>query len=318
MQAMGIATDNRRKDRPLGLSLLCCLLLTAYCLLLTAPLPAQELKLDVKEHVLKNGLKVLTLERHKSPTVSLRIVYKVGSVNERPGITGVSHLFEHMMFKGTKLFGTKDWDVEEPLLKREDELVAATEGERHKGASADQGKIKALETELEEVRKKLKDVTVKDELWSIYMSHGGTGLNASTGEDATFYYCDLPTNKLELWGLIESDRMKNMVLREFYSEKDVVMEERRLRTETSPFGLLLEQLRAATFTAHPYSWPVIGWMSDINALTKEGTKEYFTRYYAPNNAVLIAVGDFQTQEFIKLVEKYFSDIPSQPPIPTVE
>ena len=301
----------------LGRLLTCTLL---FCLLLVPPLPllAQELKLDVKEHVLKNGLKVLTLERHKSPTVSLRIVYKVGSVNERPGITGVSHLFEHMMFKGTKLFGTKDWGIEEPLLKREDELVAAIEGERHKGASADQGKIKALETELEEVRKKLKDVTVKDELWSIYMSHGGSGLNASTGEDATFYYCDLPANKLELWGLIESDRMKNMVLREFYSEKDVVMEERRLRTETSPFGLLLEQLRAATFTAHPYSWPVIGWRSDINALTKEGTKEYFTRYYAPNNAVLIAVGDFQTQEFIKLVEKYFSDIPSQPPIPEVE
>ncbi len=297
---------------------LCCLLLTAYCLLPTAPLFAQELKLDVKEHVLKNGLKVLMLERHKSPTISLRIVYKVGSVNERPGITGVSHLFEHMMFKGTKLFGTKDWSVEEPLLKREDELVAAIEEEKGKGELADQGRLKGLETELEEVRKKLKDVAVKDELWSIYLSHGASGLNAATGEDATFYYCDLPANKLELWALLESDRMKNMVLREFYSEKDVVMEERRLRTETSPFGLLFEQLKAATFTAHPYGWPVIGWMSDIKGLTKEETKEYFTRYYAPNNAVIIAVGDFQTQEFIKLVEKYFADIPSQPPIPEVE
>jgi predicted Zn-dependent peptidase len=329
MKAMGNETgDRRRRDRPSGLSisdrakalsLLCCLLLTAYCLLLTAPpLLAQELKLDVQEHILRNGLKVLTLERHKSPTVSLRIVYKVGSVNERPGITGVSHFFEHMMFKGTKLFGTKDWSIEEPLLKREDELVAAIGEEKGKGEAANPERLKALEGELAEVRKNLRDVTVKDELWSIYLAHGASGLNASTGEDATFYYCDLPANKLELWALIESDRMKNMVLREFYSEKDVVMEERRLRTETSPFGLLFEQLKAAAFTAHPYGWPVIGWMSDIDGLTKKETIEYFTRYYAPNNAVIIAVGDFRTQEFIKLVKKYFEDIPPQPPIPEVK
>ncbi len=279
---------------------------------------APELKLDVEEHVLKNGLKILTLERHKSPTVSLRTVYKVGSVNERPGITGVSHLFEHMMFKGTTLFGTKDWNIEKPLLMKEDDLVIAIEEERHKGKAADTEKLKTFESQLEEVRKQLKDAVVKDELWSIYMSHGATGVNASTGEDATFYYCNLPSNKLELWALIESDRMRNMVLREFYSERDVVMEERRLRTDNSPFGLLFEQLKATAFTAHPYGWPVIGWMSDIKGLTKEETKEYFTRYYAANNAVIVAVGDFKTEEFVKLVEKYFSDIPSQPPIPEVE
>ncbi|HHT9120602.1 MAG TPA: M16 family metallopeptidase [Candidatus Hypogeohydataceae bacterium YC41] len=298
-------------------TLLCTLF---FFLILAQPglISSQELRLDVEEHVLRNGLKILTLERHKSPTVSLRIVYKVGSVDERPGITGVSHLFEHMMFKGTKLFGTKDWSIEEPLLKREEELVVALDKERGKGEAADQGKIKAVEAELEEVRKKLKDEAVKDEIWSIYLSNGATGVNASTGEDATFYYCNLPSNKLELWALMDSDRMKNMVLREFYSEKDVVMEERRLRTETSPFGLLFEQLKAAAFIAHPYGWPVIGWMSDIQGLTKEETKEYFTRYYAPNNAVIVAVGDFNTQEFIKLVEKYFGDIPAQPPIPEVE
>jgi predicted Zn-dependent peptidase len=301
-----------------GHRLLIFTLFLSLIFVLSGLLSAQELKLDVKEHVLKNGLKVLTLERHKSPTVSLRIVYKVGSVNERPGITGVSHLFEHMMFKGTKLFGTKDWGIEEPLLNKEDELVVALEAERGKGEAADQGRVKHLEAELEGVRTQLRDLAVKDEFWSIYLSHGASGLNASTGEDATFYYCDLPANKLELWALIESDRMKHMVLREFYSEKDVVMEERRMRTETSPFGLLFEQLKAASFIAHPYGWPVIGWMSDIKGLTKEETKEYFTRYYAPNNAVIIAVGDIQTQEFVKLVERYFSDVPSQPPIPEVE
>ncbi|HHT9117640.1 MAG TPA: M16 family metallopeptidase, partial [Candidatus Hypogeohydataceae bacterium YC38] len=237
------------------------LLLTLLSLLELPSAKAQELKLDVKEHILKNGLKLLMLEKHRTPVISLRVVYKVGSVNERPGITGVSHLFEHMMFKGTKLFGTKDWKVEEPLLGREDELVEAINKEKALAEGANPERLKALETELEEVRKKLKDATVKDEFWSIYLRNGATGLNASTGEDSTFYYCNLPANKLDLWAFVESDRMQNMVLREFYQERDVVTEERRLRTETSPFGLLFEQLKATAYSAHPYGWPVIGWMS---------------------------------------------------------
>ncbi len=277
-----------------------------------AVLDAQELKLDVKEHVLKNGLKLLMLEKHQTPTVSLRIVFKVGSVNEHVGITGVPHLFEHMMFKGTRLFGTKDWESEAPLLKREDELVQALSNE------TDESRRKALQAELEDVRRRLKEITITEEFWSIYMRNGATGINASTSDDITRYYCNLPSNKLELWAFIESDRMKNLVLREFYSEKDVVMEERRLRTETSPFGLLFEQLNAAAFIAHPYGRPVIGWMSDIRNLTKEETQRYFTRYYAPNNAIIAVVGDINPQEVINLVEKYFGDIPAQPPIPEVE
>ncbi|MHC4357649.1 MAG: M16 family metallopeptidase, partial [Planctomycetota bacterium] len=207
---------------------------------------AQELKLNVKKHVLKNGLTLLMLENRRSPTVSLRIVFKVGSVNERIGITGASHLFEHMMFKGSRLFGTKDWEAEEPLLEREDELVAAIL------ATDDEQEREALEKELAGVRKDLKAITATEEFWSIYMRSGATGLNASTSDDITRYYCNLPANKLKLWAFIESDRMKNLVLREFYSEKDVVMEERRMRTEPSPFGLMFEQLNAAAFTAHPY------------------------------------------------------------------
>jgi predicted Zn-dependent peptidase len=272
---------------------------------------AQELKLNVKEHVLKNGLTLLMLENRRSPTVSLRIVFKVGSVNERIGITGASHLFEHMMFKGTQLFGTKDWETEEPLLEKEDELVTAIV------ATDDQQVRKALEEELTDVRKQLKAITATEEFWSIYMRSGATGINASTSDDITRYYCNLPANKLKLWAFIESDRMKNLVLREFYSEKDVVMEERRMRTDTSPFGLMFEQLNAAAFTAHPYGWPVIGWMSDIDNITKEQTEDYFTRYYSPNNAVIVAVGDINPQEVIDLVEEYFGDIPAQPPIPEV-
>lgn len=279
---------------------------------------ANSLKLDVKEHVLKNGLKLLMLEKHDVPVVCVRINYKVGSVDERPGITGVSHLFEHMMFKGTKIFGTRDYAAEKPLLKKEDELVLKIFGEKSSGETTDKKKIELLEKELEEVRKKLRDLVVKDEVFSLYLRHGASGLNAATSTDGTYYFCDLPANKLELWAFIESDRMKNLVLREFYSERDVVMEERRLRTENSPMGLLIEQLNAITFIAHPYRWPTIGWRSDVQNVTKPETEEYFKRYYAPNNAVVVMVGDFNPDDAIKLVEKYFSDIPGQPAPPKVK
>ncbi len=278
---------------------------------------AQKLQLDVKEHVLKNGLKILMLEKHDVPTVSLRIVYKVGSVNEHPGITGASHLFEHMMFKGTKIFGIKDYESERPLLEKENELIAKIETEKASGDDVDKEKVEFLEKELQEVWKKQKELIVKDEMWSIYLKNGATGLNASTSSDATYYYCNLPANRLELWAFMESDRMQNLVLREFYSERDVVMEERRLRTENSPFGLLIEQLNAASYTAHPYGWPVIGWMSDLQNIKKEEVAKYFKQYYSPNNAVIIAVGDINPDEVIRLVEKYFGDIPRQPPSPKV-
>ncbi|OHB48949.1 MAG: hypothetical protein A2106_05180 [Planctomycetes bacterium GWF2_40_8] len=292
-------------------------LLVAIILLFCTTAYGQKLELDVREHTLDNGIKLLMLEKHDVPIVSLRIVYKVGSVNEHPGITGASHLFEHMMFKGTEIFGIKDYDSEKPLLEREDELISKISVEETKGNDADKEKIKQLEGDLKEVWEKQKELIVKDEMWSIYLKNGATGLNASTGSDATYYYCNLPANRLELWAFMESDRMKNLVLREFYSERDVVMEERRLRTENSPFGLLIEQLNAATYTAHPYGWPVIGWMSDIANMKKAEVSRYFQQYYSPNNAVIVVVGDINPDEVIKLIERYFGDVQSQPPPPDV-
>ena len=292
-------------------------LLVAIILLFCTTAYGQKLELDVREHILDNGIKLLMLEKHDVPIVSLRIVYKVGSVNEHPGITGASHLFEHMMFKGTEIFGIKDYDSEKPLLEREDELISKISVEETKGNDADKEKIKQLEGDLKEVWEKQKELIVKDEMWSIYLKNGATGLNASTGSDATYYYCNLPANRLELWAFMESDRMKNLVLREFYSERDVVMEERRLRTENSPFGLLIEQLNAATYTAHPYGWPVIGWMSDIANIKKAEVSRYFQQYYSPNNAVIVVVGDINPDEVIKLIERYFGDVQSQPPPPDV-
>ncbi len=278
---------------------------------------AQKLQLDIQEHLLDNGLKILMLEKHDTPIVALRVVYKVGSANERPGITGASHLFEHMMFKGTQIFGTRSYEEERPLLEKEEELIIKIETEKAMGASGNKESIATLEKELQDIWKRQKELIVKDEMWSIYLKNGATGLNASTSSDGTFYYCNLPSNRLELWAFLESDRMQNLVLREFYSERDVVMEERRLRTENSPFGLLIEQLNAAAFTAHPYGWPVIGWMSDINNIKKSDVARYFKQYYSPNNAVIVAVGDFNPDEVIALVERYFGDIERQPPSPEV-
>ncbi len=299
-------------------SLVLVLSVFAFVVLFAGGVCADTLKLDVKEYVLKNGLKLLMLEKHDVPIVCVRINYKVGSVDERPGITGVSHLFEHMMFKGTKMFGTRNYTTEKSLLEKEDELVVKVSAEKTHTKTTDKKKIESLERELDEVRKKLRALVVKDEVFSLYLRHGASGLNAATSTDGTYYFCDLPANKLELWAFIESDRMKNLVLREFYSERDVVMEERRLRTENSPFGLLIEQLNAVTFIAHPYRWPTIGWRSDVQNITKAETAEYFKRYYAPNNAVIVMVGDFNPDDAIKLVEKYFSDIPSQPAPPMVK
>jgi predicted Zn-dependent peptidase len=299
-------------------SLILVLSVFAVTVLFAGGVCADTLKLDVKEYVLKNGLKLLMLEKHDVPIVCVRINYKVGSVDERPGITGVSHLFEHMMFKGTKMFGTRNYTAEKSLLEKEDDLVVKVSAEKTHTKTTDKKKIESLEKELDEVRKKLRDLVVKDEVFSLYLRHGASGLNAATSTDGTYYFCDLPANKLELWAFIESDRMKNLVLREFYSERDVVMEERRLRTENSPFGLLIEQLNAVTFIAHPYRWPTIGWRSDVQNITKAETAEYFKRYYAPNNAVIVMVGDFNPDDAIKLVEKYFSDIPSQPAPPAVK
>ncbi|HHT9125360.1 MAG TPA: M16 family metallopeptidase [Candidatus Brocadiia bacterium] len=307
-----------KRIRPYSLIITFIVTLLFYTVQLKAqPETSSGLKLDVKEHVLKNGLKVLMIEKHDVPIFSAILTYKVGSVNEHPGITGVSHLLEHMMFKGTKLFGTKDYEAEEPIIKKIDKLELQLIEEKAKGKGADTEKIKKIEDELAKLFEKQREYIVADEMWSIYLRYGGTGLNASTANDNTNYYVSLPSNKLELWAFIESDRMQNLVLREFYPERDVVMEERRLRTENSPFGLFIEQLNAVSFIAHPYSWPVVGWRSDIQNITKEQTLEYFKRYYAPNNAVISIVGDINPEEVISIIEKYFGNIPSQPAPPAV-
>ncbi len=275
----------------------------------------------VVEHRLSNGLQLLMVERHQTPIVSFTIAYKVGGVNERPGMTGVAHFFEHLAFKGTQTLGTTDYRREELLLRQMDQAWSDLRKEHDKGSDADHIKLIAYEKRFQDLERESETYVVPNEVGQIYEKNGAVGLNATTGKDLTRYIVSLPANRLELWAAIESDRMVHGVLREFYKEKNVVLEERRLRYENSPSGRLYETFLSAAFTAHPYGMPVIGWTSDVEALSRTQTEIFFRTYYGPGNAVIAIVGDIDIPATIRLIERYFGPIPRQtppPPVVTVE
>lgn len=278
---------------------------------------AAGLEEKVIEHTFSNGLKLLMVERHNSPTVSAWIRFKVGSVHERSDERGIAHLLEHMLFKGTKTLGTSNYAAEAPLLEQIEQTAQQMLAEEAKGRSADKGKVDALKKRLAELEQQAGKFVIKDEFFDLYARNGGTGYNAFTSRDGTTYLISLPSNKLELWAAIESDRMKNPVLREFYTERDVVMEERRRSYDAKPSGKLWENFIASAYQAHPYGQPIIGWMSDIQQLSRSKAESFLKRYYAPNNAVIAVVGDIRPAEVISLVERYFGDIKPGVPVPAV-
>ncbi len=273
---------------------------------------AQNLADRVVEHTYPNGLKLLMIERHTSPTVAPYLLFKAGSVDETDDARGIAHMLEHMLFKGTKTIGTKDYEKEKVILAEIDRIGDALDLERSKGDRADAAKIEKLESALKAQQEAAKEWIVTGEYTEIYTQHGSTGFNAGTSVDYTIYTVELPSNRLELWAMLESDRIKNAVLREFYVEREAVKEERRMRVDTRPGGKLYEQFIAAAFTAHPYGMPIIGWPSDIAMLNRRKAEEFFRIHYAPNNSVMVIVGDINIDKTIKLIEKYFGDIPSQP------
>jgi predicted Zn-dependent peptidase len=277
---------------------------------------AQTLEEKVREHTLANGLKLLLVERHESPTFAAYIAIGVGSVNEGSENRGVAHLLEHMLFKGTTTLGTTDYGREKPLLDEIGKTGGQLDALRSR-ENPDPAKIAELEKHLRDLQQEHREYVVKDEVSRIYAENGAVGYNAFTSKDLTTYTVSLPANKLELWADIESDRMKNAVLREFYTERNVVMEERRRSYETNPDGMLYENLIATAFTMHPYRHPVIGWMSDIAHLTLAETRSFHDRYYAPVNTVIALVGDIDPERAIVMVERYFGGIAPGVPVPRV-
>ena len=293
-----------------------CFLLILALLAVPALLPAQSLEEKVTAHTLKNGLTVLFAERHGAPVFSTLYGFKVGSVDEYPGITGTAHLFEHMAFKGTPRIGTKDYEKEKVLMDKIATVGHDWSVELAKGDRGDKDKVAALRAELTKLEQEQKALIVKDEIDLIYSNAGGTGLNAGTGTDQTMYIISLPANQFELFCLIESERIRNTVLREFYIERSVIQEERKQTTDAVPTRLLSEMFMGAAFLAHPYKNPVVGWASDIGSVTLEEAQAFKNLYYTPNNCVLAVVGDIYPAKAIPLVEKYFGDIPrgEDPPV----
>lgn len=280
----------------------------------------------VIEHKLANGLTVLMVERHQTPIVSINMTFAVGGVNEQVGQTGLAHLYEHMAFKGTRTIGTKDYAKEKPIL---DELShAGTELEQRQREAARRSQerpadpdelaaIAALQQRVKDLQEQAAQYVSGNEMALLYQRHGGVGLNAATGKDLTRYMINLPSNRLPLWAAIEADRMANPVLREFYKERGVVMEERRLRNDDSPSGLLFETFTSAAFRAHPYGVPTIGWESDILSLTPATTEEFFKTYYGPGRATIGIVGDINPKDVLALIENTFGKIPAAPPPPQI-
>ena len=287
---------------------------------------ANAQKVPVVEKTLANGMRVLMVERHDEPTIAGGWVAHVGSSNERPGITGIAHLFEHMMFKGTPTIGTKDYKKDLEIINAQEKLRDEMREEERKTREAfrrgeidDPQKLenhtpryKELEAQFNKLIAEQRDVLVKNEFDRIYSGNGGSSMNAFTTEDMTAYFVMVPANKLELWMWMESERIFHPVFREFYAERDVVFEERRMRTDSTPLGKFAEEFNAMFWESSPYSWPTVGWPSDIPAISKAQADNFYGIYYAPQNITLILVGDFKVDSLMGLAKKYFERIPRGP------
>lgn len=282
---------------------------------LVSPAEALDLEKRVHRFTLNNGLRVLIVPRSTSPTVALYIRYRAGAVDERDGATGTAHLLEHMLFKGTTTIGTRNYQEEKKVLDKIDRLGRALDAEQREKDKADPEKITLLRQEMETLHGELKRWTISNEIDRLYTEHGAVHLNASTGQDLTTYHVSLPANRIPLWARIEADRMRDPVFREFFPERNVVLEERRQRTEADPDGALYEQFMAAAFAAHPYRRPIIGWPSDIRFLDAARTRQFFLQAHAPEKTVIAMVGDVTPADGLRLVRQSFETIPVQESAP---
>lgn len=284
---------------------------------------------------LANGLQLLLVERHEQPTFCGGLIFDVGACNDPAGRSGVAHMFEHMMFKGTQVIGTSDFAAEQAIMEEQDEVRAEMQAEMEKmrvmkrrGEITDvldaeqwTPRYKALKQRYDALLARQREIMVENELDQIYSSHGGAMLNAGTSEDMTIYFVQLPANKLELFFWLESDRLDNAVMREFYVERDNVREERRLRTESTPTGRFDEAFNAFFWQSHPYGRPVLGWPEEVESITRGDVQDFFHEYYGPDNATLVLVGDFETDRAVELAKKYFERVPPadrRPPLVVTE
>ncbi len=291
------------------------ILLLLPCLLAAQSLADFEKK--VTEFTLPNGLHFIVLERHEAPVVSFHTYVNAGSADDPGGKTGLAHMFEHMAFKGTPSIGTTNYAAEKKAMDAIEAVYDRLSDERRLGARADSKKVAALEEELAAAIENAAAFADSDAFTRIIDEHGGVGLNAGTGLDATNYFYSLPSNRTELWFLLESQRFLRPVYREFYKERDVVREERRMRVESNSQGKMMEALLAAAFMAHPYRNMPGGWAGDIESLRVSDAVRFFETYYVPVNMTIAIAGDVQPAEVKRLAEKYFGQLKKAPPPPGI-
>jgi predicted Zn-dependent peptidase len=280
---------------------------------LTTSLFAQDLASFEKRVTVKtlaNGLTIVICERPEAPVFSFFTLVDAGSVQDPLGETGLAHMFEHMAFKGTDKIGTKNYPAEKVALEKVEAVYAQYIEERDKTVNHDDAKVKQLEKEWQDAIKDASQYVIPNQFGQIVESNGGEGMNAFTEDDETAYHYSFPENRLELWAYLESERFLHPVMREFYKERNVVIEERRMRVDSEPFGRLLEQFITAAFQASEYHRPTIGWMSDLNTFSATDAQKFFREYYIPSNMTITVVGDVKAAEAMPLIEKYFARIPS--------
>jgi predicted Zn-dependent peptidase len=267
---------------------------------------------QITEFRLANGMKFIVLERHQAPVVSFLTYADVGGADEPDGKTGVAHFLEHLAFKGTTRIGTTDYKAEAPLLDKLDRLSEQIQTATAQGQKAE---LETLKAEFAKVEAAAGKFVKQNELGRIVEQAGGVGLNANTSTDATRYFYSFPSNKLELWMSLESERFLEPVFREFYKEKDVILEERRLRTDNSSIGQMIEAFSDVAFKVHPYRRPVIGYNQDIQGLTRKDVQTFYDTHYAPSNLSIAIVGDVNPKEVKRLAQLYFGRFKAKPAPP---
>ena len=284
-------------------------------MVMTSPLVAQDLasfENRVTVRTLPNGLTVIILRRPEAPVFSFFTMVDTGSSQDPLSKTGLAHMMEHMAFKGTPDIGTTNYAEEKVALAKVEQAYAAYEGERIKRMDRDPQKLAQLQKEWQDAIAAADKFVIKNQFGEIVESHGGVGMNAFTTYDETGYLYSMPSNMIELWAAIESDRFANPVMREFYKERNVVMEERRMRTDSDPTGRLVEQFLGTAFAANPYHRPTIGYPSDLQSFSATDAENFFHRHYVPSNMVIALVGDLDPNTVMPIVEKYFGQLPTNP------
>ncbi|MGE5114589.1 MAG: M16 family metallopeptidase [Acidobacteriaceae bacterium] len=286
------------------------LLFTAASSLLAQDLASFEKRVTV--HKLTNGLTVVLCRRPEAPVFAFNLFVDAGSAQDPKGKTGIAHMMEHMAFKGTPTIGTKNYTKEKVALAKVELAYAAYQREKLKRVNRNDKLMMQLEEEWKKAIAEANQYVIPNQFGEIVEREGGAGMNAGTAEDETQYFYSMPINRLELWAYIESDRLMHPVMREFYKERDVVIEERRMRTDSSPTGRLVEQFLGTAFDASPYHRPTIGYQSDLDNFSATDALEFYRRFYVPSNMVLAVVGDVDPKTAIPIIDKYFGRIPSGP------